>query len=120
MAWFSVPESVAAGMDPKSLYKKGRQEYRTGDWNAARKDLMAAQDGGYKPGFLEPSPKELLGKMDATDKPNMAKAYFVDKATEDAAFILERIDNAGFSMMTPGLAEGLRLLGVRKSTKHQI
>jgi hypothetical protein len=26
------------------------------------------------------------------DKPNMAKGYIVDKAIEDAAFILERID----------------------------
>jgi hypothetical protein len=26
------------------------------------------------------------------DKPNTAKAYFVDKAIDDAAFILERID----------------------------
>jgi hypothetical protein len=26
------------------------------------------------------------------DKPNMAKGYFVDKAIDDAAFILERID----------------------------
>jgi hypothetical protein len=27
------------------------------------------------------------------DKPNMAKGYFVDKAIDYAAFILERIDN---------------------------
>jgi hypothetical protein len=26
------------------------------------------------------------------DKPSMAKGYFVDKAIDDAAFILERID----------------------------
>jgi hypothetical protein len=26
------------------------------------------------------------------NKPNMAKAYFVDRAIDDAAFILERID----------------------------
>jgi len=26
------------------------------------------------------------------DKPNMAKGYLVDKAIDDAAFILERID----------------------------
>jgi hypothetical protein len=26
------------------------------------------------------------------DKPNMAKGYFVDRAVEDATFILERID----------------------------
>lgn len=32
-----------------------------------------------------------LMEMDP-DKPNMAKGYIVDKAIEDAAFILERID----------------------------
>ena len=29
------------------------------------------------------------------DKPNMAKGYIVDKAIEDAAFILERIEKRG-------------------------
>jgi hypothetical protein len=28
------------------------------------------------------------------DKPNMAKGFFVDRAIEDAAFILERIEGA--------------------------
>jgi len=32
-----------------------------------------------------------LMEMDA-DKPNMAKGYVVDRAIDDAAFILERID----------------------------
>lgn len=27
-----------------------------------------------------------------SDKPDMAKAYFVDRAVEEAAFVLERID----------------------------
>jgi hypothetical protein len=27
-----------------------------------------------------------------SDKPNMAKPYWVDKAIEEAAFVLERID----------------------------
>ena len=36
------------------------------------------------------SARKLL-EMDA-DKPNMAKGYIVDKAIDDAAFILEQID----------------------------
>ena len=63
-----------SGSDAKSLYKKGRAEFRKGDWIAARKDLTAAQDGGYKPGFLEPAPSEKLAKMDSKEKADAAKA----------------------------------------------
>jgi len=35
-------------------------------------------------------PSRLLGME--PDKPNMAKGYVVDRASDDAAFILERID----------------------------
>jgi hypothetical protein len=37
-----------------------------------------------------PSARKLI-EMDP-NKPNMARGYFVDKAIDDAAFILERID----------------------------
>jgi hypothetical protein len=37
------------------------------------------------------SARKLIDTMDS-DKPNFAKGYFVDKAIEEAAFILERID----------------------------
>lgn len=63
-----------AGQDAKSLYKKGREEYRKGDWIAARKDLSAAQDAGYKPGLFDPKPSEMLAKMDAKEKADAAKA----------------------------------------------
>jgi hypothetical protein len=33
-----------------------------------------------------------LGSVIDTDKPNFAKQYSVDKVVEEAAFILERID----------------------------
>jgi hypothetical protein len=33
------------------------------------------------------------------NKPNMAKGYFVDKAIDDAVFILERIDERWPSLM---------------------
>ena len=35
--------------------------------------------------------REMIEIMDS-DKPNFAKQYFVDKAVDEAAFILERID----------------------------
>jgi hypothetical protein len=35
--------------------------------------------------------RKLIETMDS-DKPNFAKQYFVDKAIDEAAFILERID----------------------------
>jgi tetratricopeptide (TPR) repeat protein len=57
-----------------SAYLKGREEYRKGDWIAARKDLSAAQDGGYKPGLFDPKPSEMLAKMDAKEKADAAKA----------------------------------------------
>ena len=35
--------------------------------------------------------RKLIETMES-DKPNFAKQYFVDKAVDEAAFILERID----------------------------
>jgi hypothetical protein len=35
--------------------------------------------------------RKLIETIDS-DKPNMAKQYFVDRAVEEAAFVLERID----------------------------
>jgi len=35
--------------------------------------------------------RKLIETMDS-DKPNMAKQYFVDRAIQEAEFILERID----------------------------
>jgi hypothetical protein len=36
--------------------------------------------------------RKLMDSME-TEKPNFAKQYFVDKAIQEAEFILERIDN---------------------------
>jgi general secretion pathway protein D len=63
-----------SGSDAKSLYKKGRDEYRKGDWIAARADLTSARDLGYKPGFLEKSPADMLKEMDAKEQKDAAKA----------------------------------------------
>ena len=35
--------------------------------------------------------RKLIEAIDS-DKPNFAKSYFVDRAVEEAAFVLERID----------------------------
>ena len=40
------------------------------------------------------------------DKPNMAKGYFVDRAIDDAAFILERIDERWPSIVNTFAAKG--------------
>ncbi len=40
------------------------------------------------------------------DKPNMAKGYFVDRAIDDAAFILERIDERWPSVVNTFAAKG--------------
>jgi outer membrane protein assembly factor BamD (BamD/ComL family) len=64
----SAEGGATGAMDAKALYRKGRDEYRSGDWTAARKDLVAARDAGYKAGFLEQSPDEILAKMDAKEK----------------------------------------------------
>ncbi len=37
-------------------------------------------------------PRKLIETMES-DKPNFAKQYFADKAIDEAAFILERIDH---------------------------
>jgi hypothetical protein len=37
------------------------------------------------------SARKLIDTIDS-DKPNFAKGFFVDKAIEEAAFVLERID----------------------------
>ena len=42
-------------------------------------------------GFLQPIAKALTETVGA-GKPNIAKGYWVDKAIDEAAFILERID----------------------------
>lgn len=42
------------------------------------------------------------------DKPNMAKGYMVDRAIDDAAFILERIDERWPHVVNTFAAKGLR------------
>ncbi len=61
---------LGAGVqDAKQSYEKGVAEYKKGDWSSARKDLIAARDGGYKPGglFGGDAPETILARMDAKE-----------------------------------------------------
>jgi hypothetical protein len=44
--------------------------------------------------------------IDYRNKPNMSKGYFVDRAIDDAAFILERIDARWPSIVNTFAAKG--------------
>ncbi|HWB54588.1 MAG TPA: hypothetical protein VG722_10360, partial [Tepidisphaeraceae bacterium] len=61
----ATPPSAPKVAEPsaKDLYHRGRHEYRTGDWIAARRDLTAAEDHGFHPGLFEESPNSILAKM---------------------------------------------------------
>jgi type II secretory pathway component GspD/PulD (secretin) len=50
--------------DVRALYVKGRAEFRSGDFVAARRDLLAAHEAGYKAGLFEESPVSMLVKME--------------------------------------------------------
>ncbi len=67
----------------KSAYKLARDQYRKGDWRAARENFNIAQDNGYKPGLFEDSPAKYLARMDAKESADAAKAKA--KADQEAA-----------------------------------
>jgi general secretion pathway protein D len=52
-------------IDGRVAYQHGRDEYRAGNFDAARKDFAVARDAGYQPAFLEGlAPAEYLARMD--------------------------------------------------------
>lgn len=59
-----TPPSAPAAPSAKELYQRGRKEYRSGDWIAARRDLTAAREMGYRQGLFEEAPASILAKMD--------------------------------------------------------
>lgn len=79
-----VVAADTAGKDVEALYMRGRSEYRKGDWVAARRDLTAALDGGYRPGLFEESPASILAKMDAKERADAAQAASVAKPAPSA------------------------------------
>jgi type II secretory pathway component GspD/PulD (secretin) len=72
----ALAQDVGAGsaMDAKGLYHTGRDEYRKGDWIAARKNLEAARAAGFHPGLFEESPDSILAKMDRKEQADAEKA----------------------------------------------
>jgi general secretion pathway protein D len=58
-------QQTAQKSQAQQAYDKAREEYRDGNWTAAKQDFIAARDMGFKPGFLEGlSPSEYLTRMD--------------------------------------------------------
>jgi general secretion pathway protein D len=60
--------------DGKAAYRQAVSEYRSGLWQQARADFLKAQQLGFTGGFLEASPAEYLGKMDAGERKYVTKA----------------------------------------------
>lgn len=66
-------------------YKAARDQYRKGDWIEARKNFVIARDGNYKTGLFEDSPAKYLGRMDAKEQADAAKAAKEQAAREAVA-----------------------------------
>jgi hypothetical protein len=60
----------------RAAYLTGRDQYRKGDWIAARQNFNKALALGYKPGFFEDAPSKYLERM---DKKEQADAAIADK-----------------------------------------
>ncbi|MGD0770066.1 MAG: hypothetical protein ABSB42_17920 [Tepidisphaeraceae bacterium] len=60
--------------DGKAAYRQAVDEYRKGLWQQARADFLKAQQLGFTGGFLEASPAEYLGKLDAGERKYMTRA----------------------------------------------
>jgi type II secretory pathway component GspD/PulD (secretin)/outer membrane protein assembly factor BamD (BamD/ComL family) len=70
----AAPEATAAPAAPQApavhelsareYYDRGRHEYKTGDWIAARRDLTKAQEAGYHAGMFQETPAKMLAAID--------------------------------------------------------
>ncbi len=73
-------------------YVTGREQYRTGDWIAARRSLTAARDGGYKPRLFEDGPDAILARMDRKEQADADRAARLarqDRQAEEARIARE-------------------------------
>jgi type II secretory pathway component GspD/PulD (secretin) len=70
----AAPEAATPKISPRRAYLRGRDQYRSGNWIEARKNLEAARDAGYKPGMFEDKPSELLARMDRKEQADSARA----------------------------------------------
>ncbi|GIW75440.1 MAG: hypothetical protein KatS3mg104_0503 [Phycisphaerae bacterium] len=71
-------EKEQAGPSPaeqaRAAYLTGRDQYRKGDWIAARQNFNKAIELNYKPGWFEESPEKYLAIMDKKEKADAEKA----------------------------------------------
>jgi Flp pilus assembly secretin CpaC len=80
-----VPAPAPSGGD---LYHLAQQQYRKGDWIAARQNFEAAKAANYRPGLFEgETPAVYLARMDAKENADRA-------ATEANIERLQRLQNA--------------------------
>ena len=94
-----------AGVDAKALYRSGVQQYKSGDWIAARENFELAIRGGYKPGMFEDSPQDYLRRMDRKEQAEMER--LVNEKTEALRLANERLERLSFVDSLTGLANRL-------------
>lgn len=61
-------------VNARRAYLRGREQYRKGDWIAARKNLELAREAGYRAGLFEDSPSEILARMDRKEQADASRA----------------------------------------------
>jgi len=69
----AAPVAAAPAPSGHDLYHLAQQQYRKGDWIAARQNFEAAKAANYKPGFFEgQTPDQYLARMDAKESADKA------------------------------------------------
>ncbi|MEA2707629.1 MAG: ral secretion pathway protein, partial [Phycisphaerales bacterium] len=61
-------------LSARQLYTTARDQYKNGNWQAARKNFVAAIDAGYKSRLFEESPQTYLRRMDKKEQQDQALA----------------------------------------------
>jgi type II secretory pathway component GspD/PulD (secretin) len=68
-----VPAPAAPALSGHDAYHLAQQQFRKGDWIAARQNFEAAQAANYKPGLFEgETPAQYLARMDAKESADKA------------------------------------------------
>lgn len=78
-------------------YKAAREQYKAGDWIAARKNFEIARANGYKPALFQDGPEKYLARMDAKESADRAANATVASAvttTEPAAVTTDTSSDA--------------------------
>ncbi len=78
----------------RSAYLTGRDQYRKGDWIAARQNFNKANDLGYKAGWFEESPVKYLAIMDKKEQSDASKAGMMASNEVVAPVVVAQADPA--------------------------